>query len=93
MFLPAYLKGLRIGDMPPRRVDEFVAISRTVQQRIFRRTGAMRKSFPAGAGWSHRTDRAEDYYLIVSRLVPYKRIDLAIEAFNQRADCTSPERP
>ena len=24
-----------------------------------------------------------DYYLIVSRLIPYKRIDLAIEAFNR----------
>jgi glycosyltransferase involved in cell wall biosynthesis len=28
------------------------------------------------------TEALEDYFLIVSRLVPYKRLDLAIEAFN-----------
>jgi glycosyltransferase involved in cell wall biosynthesis len=29
------------------------------------------------------SNRREDYYLIVSRLVPYKRIDLAVQAFNR----------
>src|SRR5204863_8288088 len=29
------------------------------------------------------TNQAEDYFLIVSRLIPYKRIDLAIEACNR----------
>ncbi|MCK5844727.1 MAG: glycosyltransferase, partial [Victivallales bacterium] len=28
-------------------------------------------------------DKTEDYYLVVSRLVPYKRVDLAVEAFNR----------
>lgn len=28
----------------------------------------------------------EDYYIIISRLTPYKRIDLAIEAFNETAE-------
>ncbi|MGC9334830.1 MAG: glycosyltransferase, partial [Anaerolineae bacterium] len=27
--------------------------------------------------------QVQDYYLIVSRLIPYKRIDLAVQAFNQ----------
>lgn len=29
-----------------------------------------------------RSEKDKDYYLIVSRLMPYKRVDLAIEAFN-----------
>lgn len=31
----------------------------------------------------HAASVREDYYLIVSRLSPYKRIDLAVDAFNQ----------
>jgi glycosyltransferase involved in cell wall biosynthesis len=27
--------------------------------------------------------RDEDYYVVVARLIPYKRVDLAVEAFNQ----------
>jgi glycosyltransferase involved in cell wall biosynthesis len=33
-------------------------------------------------GFRHDLDR-EDYYLIVSELVPYKRVDLAVDAFNR----------
>ena len=29
------------------------------------------------------SDIDEDYFLIVSRLVPYKRIDLAVQVFNE----------
>ena len=28
-------------------------------------------------------DEPEDFYLVVSQLVPYKRIDLAVAAFNR----------
>jgi len=38
-------------------------------------------SIPLGSLVSHPEE--EDYYLIVSALVPYKRIDLAIESFNR----------
>ena len=35
------------------------------------------------AGLPRRVKAGPEFYLIVSRLVPYKRVDLAIEAFNQ----------
>ncbi len=67
-----------------RRVTHFIAISHEVQRRIRRyydRDSVV--IFPPVA-----TDRFQpsptydDYYLIVSRLVPYRRIDLAVRAFN-----------
>ncbi len=70
-----------------QRVDHFIAISSEVQTRI--RTVYGRESAlifppvdvdyftPGSAG------AVGDYYLIVSRLIPYKRIDLAVEAFRQ----------
>jgi glycosyltransferase involved in cell wall biosynthesis len=67
------------------RVDHFVAISREVQRRIrkyYRRDSVIiyppveMDRFVPGEGY-------EDYFLIVSRLIPYKRIDLAVRAFNE----------
>ena len=72
------------------RVDHFVAISRAVQQRIRDCYGRESEiihppvnthEFPL----SGPTDR-DAPYLIVSRLVPYKRIDLAVDAFNRMPD-------
>ncbi|HEY3110705.1 MAG TPA: glycosyltransferase [Chloroflexota bacterium] len=78
------------------RVDEFIAISSLIQARIrkfYRRDSVViappiecsrfevraRDRFPGAAG--ARDGRGEgDHYLVVSRLIPYKRIDLAIEA-------------
>ena len=76
-----------------QRVSHFVAISNEVQNRIRRYygcdsvvihppvdtsavrlpAGPLRGAAPSGDG----------FYLIVSRLIPYRRIDLAIRAFNQ----------
>lgn len=68
-----------------QRVDHFVAISREVQARIRRYYG--RDSVvihpPVDTGRFQPAPTPEDYYLIASRLVPYKRIDLAVRAFNQ----------
>lgn len=68
-----------------QRVTAFIAISREVQQRIRRYYGResvivhppveMPPHLPAG--------RDQGFYLIVSRLLPYKRVDLAIEAFGK----------
>jgi glycosyltransferase involved in cell wall biosynthesis len=67
-----------------RRVDYFVAISQHIAEKI-------RKIYNRDAAVIHPpvdidrfcpADHIEDYYLIVSALVPYKRIDLAVEAFN-----------
>jgi len=69
------------------RVDAFVAISREVQARVQRYYGRdstviyppvhTERLLPATGG-----DQS-DYFLIVSRLVPYKRIDLAVRAFTE----------
>jgi len=68
-----------------QRVTHFIANSRFVQERI--RTvyerGATVIYPPVDVG-AFRADRgAEDFYLIVSELVAYKRVDLAVEAFNR----------
>ncbi|MEZ4860598.1 MAG: glycosyltransferase [Caldilineaceae bacterium] len=68
-----------------QRVDHFIAISTTVQQRIKSIYG--RDSLvihpPVDTCYfaPEPTTGIDNYYLIVSRLIPYKRIDLAIEAF------------
>ncbi|MEA3377252.1 MAG: glycosyltransferase [Chloroflexota bacterium] len=68
-----------------QRVDHFVAISREIQARI--RRHYQRKSSvihpPVDTRRFHPSPEQDDYYLIVSRLVPYKRIDLAVRAFAQ----------
>ena len=68
-----------------QRVDHFVAISSTVQQRICAVYG--RESIvihpPVDVDYftPNTATPVGDYYLIVSRLIPYKRIDLAVQAF------------
>jgi glycosyltransferase involved in cell wall biosynthesis len=66
-------------------VDHFVAISREVQTRIRQHYGRDSTIIypPVETDRFHPTDAGDDYYLIVSRLIPYKRIDLAVQAFNQ----------
>jgi len=68
-----------------QRVDHFIAISREVQSRIRRYYG--RDSVvihpPVDTTRFHPISQRDDYYLIVSRLVPYRRIDLAVQAFSR----------
>jgi len=74
-----------------QQVDRFVAISREVQARIRRYYGRDSRVIhpPVDTARFARAQRRGsavphgDYYLIVSRLVPYRRIDLAVRAFNQ----------
>ena len=65
--------------------DVFIANSETVAERLYCFYG--RESLvlhpPIELERCHISDSAESYYLVVSRLVAYKRIDLAIEACNQ----------
>ncbi len=84
--LPPVLAWLRLWDRQAAdRVDAFIAISETVRRRIakFYRRDAVVIHPPVHTERFEPSSRQEDFYLIVSRLVPYKRIDLAIEAFNQ----------
>lgn len=68
-----------------QRVDHFVAISSTVQQRIQTIYGRESVVIHPPVDTSYFTPdpltSIGDYFLIVSRLIPYKRIDLAVQAF------------
>jgi glycosyltransferase involved in cell wall biosynthesis len=68
-----------------QRIDHYIAISREVQDRIRRyyNRDSVVIHPPVDTTDFQPTPKHEDYYLIVSRLVPYRRIDLAIRAFNQ----------
>ncbi len=69
------------------RVDAFVAISRDVQARVRQFYGRESVIIPPPVNTDEfvGTPHGEqgDYFLIVSRLIPYKRIDLALEAANR----------
>jgi glycosyltransferase involved in cell wall biosynthesis len=79
---------LRLWEMSAaRRPDHLVAISHTVQRRLSKRLNISShllnppvSNVFLNAGVS---DDREDFYLVVSALVPYKRIDLAVEAFRR----------
>jgi glycosyltransferase involved in cell wall biosynthesis len=68
-----------------QQVDHFVAISGEIRARV--RRYYERDSIvihpPVDTERFEPTPVHDDYYLIVSRLIPYKRIDLAIRAFNE----------
>jgi glycosyltransferase involved in cell wall biosynthesis len=67
------------------RVSHFVAISRTVADRIAECYGRPSRVIYPGVDTQFYTPAGprEDYYVCVSALVPYKRIELAIEACNR----------
>jgi glycosyltransferase involved in cell wall biosynthesis len=66
------------------RVDEFVANSRNVQNRIWKTYRQLSEIvYPPVAVESFYTCPAEDYFLIVSELVAYKRIDDAVRCFSK----------
>lgn len=64
------------------RVDEFVANSENVRRRIWKtyRRESTVISPPVAVGQFY-SEPAEDYYLIVSELVAYKRLDVALRVF------------
>lgn len=70
------------------RVDHFIAISRFVADRIqnhYLRSASIIYP-PVDISNLVLAEKKEDYYLTVSRLVPYKRVDLLIQAFNRLPD-------
>jgi glycosyltransferase involved in cell wall biosynthesis len=79
---------LRVWDVAAaQRVDRFLAISQAVAARIrkyYRREAEV--IYPPVAVERFTPRAAPDeppFYLVVSRLIPYKRVDLAVEAFNR----------
>jgi glycosyltransferase involved in cell wall biosynthesis len=85
LLLPFALKGLKAWDIDAaRQPDQYVANSRVVAQRIRDCYGreAIVIPPPINAGRFVLQPRQDDYYLVLARLVSYKRIDLAISACN-----------
>lgn len=75
---------LRTWDLrAAQQVDHFVAISRAVQARIaqyYRRDSVIIYPPVDVERYRPSPDPPGDYFLIASRLIPYKRIDLAVQA-------------
>jgi len=84
--VPFFMNYLRTWDEKSSdRVDHFVANSQNVRRRIrkhYRRDAEVIYP-PADTGYFGLGRDQGDYFLVVSALVPYKRIDLAVMAFNQ----------
>lgn len=69
-------------------VDDFIAISGFIARRIqkvYRRDATVIYPPVDTDGFALRPDK-EDFYLTASRLVPYKKIDLIVEAFSALPD-------
>jgi glycosyltransferase involved in cell wall biosynthesis len=83
------LHKLRIWDTRTANgVDEFVAISRFIARRIhkaYRRDSTVIYPPVDVDAFELREDK-EDFYLTASRMVPYKKIDLIVAAFNDMPD-------
>jgi len=76
---------IRLWDISAsHRIDHYVAISNWVARnvwRVYRREADVIYP-PVDIQAFSLYERKENFYLTVSRLVPYKRIDLIVEAFN-----------
>jgi glycosyltransferase involved in cell wall biosynthesis len=83
LLLPPLIRALRNWDEGASRApDHFVANSKTVAARIQRAYGRTAEVIhpPIDVNRFRASNEQEDYYLVLARLVSYKRIDLAIEA-------------
>jgi glycosyltransferase involved in cell wall biosynthesis len=82
------LHKIRLWDLRTANgVDHFIAISKFIANRINKvyRRGSTVLYPPVYASDFHTEDETkDDYYFTSSRMVPYKRIDLIVEAFSTR---------
>ena len=70
------------------RVDEFSAISKFVARRIKKIYGRESRVIypPVDVSFFQVEEKKEEFYLTASRMVPYKRLDLIVEAFSAMPD-------
>jgi len=80
--MPPVAAALRAWDRRTDGVDAFVAISDHIAERIRRVYDRDAEVIhpPVDVARFRVAERVDDYYLVVSALVPYKRVDLAIAA-------------
>jgi len=86
LILRKILHKIRIWDVvSSNRVDNFIAISTLVQKRIrkyYRRESEI--IFPPVDTLKYvLCEKKEDFYFTASRLVPYKKVKMIVEAFNK----------
>lgn len=84
--VPFVMNYIRLWDrISADRVDKFIANSNFVAQRIkkYYRKEAMVINPPVSVDNFFISERQEDYFLMVGRLIAYKRHDIAIRAFNK----------
>lgn len=84
-FGPPVVAALRRWDRKTTGVNRFVAISRHIADRIRRAYDRPADVIypPVDVQRFEVADAADDFYLVVGALVPYKRIDLAVGAANR----------
>ena len=80
--LPPVAAALRRWDRRTGGVHDFVAISHHIAERIRRVYGRAAEVIypPVDVARFRVADTIDDYYLVVSALAPYKRVDLAVAA-------------
>jgi glycosyltransferase involved in cell wall biosynthesis len=86
LLLSLLLNRMRVWDLyAARQPDQFVANSHVVAERIqtIYKRHAVVVPPPIDVNRFSISTQVEDHYLVLSRLVPYKRVDLAIEACNR----------
>lgn len=81
------LAALRVWDrLAADRVDHFIAISQAVRARIqkyYRRSSTIIYPPVDVERFTPSVRAPADYYLAGGRLIPYKRVDLVVDAFNE----------
>lgn len=84
--MPKIAYKLRIWDrLAAERVDCWIANSENVSKRIskyYRKKSAIIYP-PVNTNSFKYSENKKDYYIVCSRLIPYKKIELVIEAFNE----------
>ncbi|MGM0568871.1 MAG: glycosyltransferase, partial [Elusimicrobiota bacterium] len=87
LFMKLFLPYLRYMDVKTAaNVDYFIANSGTTAQRIkkhYKREARVIYPPVDTDTYTPANIKKENFYLIVSSLVPYKKVDLAVEAFNK----------
>lgn len=84
--LKYFINYIRVwDDVSSNRVDYFIANSENVARRIWKhyRRESVVIHPPVRCKLFDISNTDEDYFLIISRLVPYKKVDLAVKAFNE----------
>jgi glycosyltransferase involved in cell wall biosynthesis len=85
-FLPLFISYLRIWDkQAASRVDKFLANSEFVAKRIkkYYKKDAEVLYPPVDTDYFNNNKKPGDHYLMVGRLISYKKFDLGVKAFNK----------